>query len=297
MTQMRDHAADYAEAGYAVFPLSGKIPAIPTAHPDGDPLQGVCKGECGRDGHGVLDATTDVGTIYRWWQERPRSNVGCRVPRGLMVLDVDPRSGGRERLAELEAEHGRLPATRTSYSGRGDGGRHLWWKHPGGKPSSSKLGKGLDIKTWSGYVVLPPSVHPDSGKPYTWATPAVDPAEMPDWLRTLVVPPPPPAVPIRPPRLSGPTVADALSWAQILQGWMCLSPDPDADGAKWRHPAATSPVSATIRHNCLFVYSTNTPFEVTEAAYPHGYTKLRAYATLYHNGDCKAAHRALRGVA
>jgi hypothetical protein len=103
--------------------------------------------------------------------------------------------------------------------------------------------------------------------------------------------------------LTGPSIADdycsSVSWADILQphGWRFLDADPDADGSRWLHPAATSSCSATVRNGCLFVYSPNTPFEVTESSQPKGYTKFRAYAVLEHGGDMKAAARALKGGA
>lgn len=295
---MLSHAADYAEAGYEVLPLRGKAPWIPSAHPDGDSLHGVCKGECGREGHGVLDATISLAKVYEWWKRWPQANIGVRVPKALMVIDVDPRHGGLERLAELITKHGDLPVTRTSFSGRGDGGCHFWFLHPGGKPSSTKIKPGLDVKDRRGYVVAPPSIHPDTRKPYWWAQPPIDPAPIPAWLRGLLLPPEQPQRPIQPPRLSGPTIADALSWRQILpDGWVCLDHDPDADGARWRHPTATAKVSATVRHGCLFVYSDNTPFPQTQTEDPHGVTKLKAYATLYYGGNCKTAYWALRGTA
>jgi hypothetical protein len=71
-------------------------------------------------------------------------------------------------------------------------------------------------------------------------------------------------------------------------------PNPDADGARWRHPGATNPKSATIRHGLLFVYSQATPFQPTEPGQPHGYSKFRAYAVLEHGGDQRAAAQALR---
>jgi hypothetical protein len=87
-----------------------------------------------------------------------------------------------------------------------------------------------------------------------------------------------------------------VSWTQVLgpHGWTCPDPDPDADGARWRHPGATNPKSATIRHGLLFVYSAATPFTPTEAGAPHGYSRFRAYAVLEHRGDMRAAARALR---
>ncbi|MEZ0363419.1 AAA family ATPase [Mycobacterium sp. pUA109] len=85
------------------------------------------------------------------------------------------------------------------------------------------------------------------------------------------------------------------TWADILEphGWRCRTADPDADGAIWLHPTHTSDCSATIKNGCLFVYSPNTPFEVTTSGSPHGYTKFHAYAVLNHGGDMSAAAKAL----
>jgi hypothetical protein len=93
---------------------------------------------------------------------------------------------------------------------------------------------------------------------------------------------------------------ETATWAEILMphGWACrLDPDPEADGARWVHPTATAKWSATIKYELLFVYSTNTPFDVTSAGEAHGYTKFRAYAVLNHHGDLSAAARALKAVA
>jgi len=224
-----------------------------------------------------------------------------------LVLDLDPRHGGLERLAELERAHGRLPPTRMSVSGRGDGGRHNWFLHPGGQLTATRLGAGVDLKTSHGYVVLPPSRHPATGQPYAWAEPTLDPAALPAGWRRLLAPPPP-LVPAtrRPPRPGvgrGGGVAEVFnattSWTQVLgpHGWTSPDPDPDADGACWRHPGASNPKSATIRYGLLFVYSQATQFEATEPGAPHGYTRFRAYAVLQHGGDLAAAARALEAQA
>jgi len=285
-TEMLEAALDLALAGWRIFPLAGKIPAIPKA----------------AGGNGVLDATTDIAQINAWWAGRYRGcNVGARVPDALVVVDVDPRHDGLTSLAALEAANGLLPATLTVMSGRGDGGRHLYYRRPQGKLSATRLGTGIDIKTSAGYCVVPPSVHPDSGKPYTWVQrPVMAP---PDWLIGLLLPPSPPPRRQKPRNRQnywGPSLADQFAattcWAEILQphGWTPIDPDPDADGARWRHPAATTPVSATVRNGCLFVYSTNTPFDVTEPGNVHGYTRFRAWAVLNHGGDLSAAARDLR---
>jgi hypothetical protein len=89
----------------------------------------------------------------------------------------------------------------------------------------------------------------------------------------------------------------AASWEDVLgpHGWTCLDPDPDEDGARWLHPHATSSCSATVRHGCLFVWSTNTAFEVTTVGDAHGYTKFKAYAVLNHGGDTSAAAHTIKG--
>jgi hypothetical protein len=279
---MLDAAIELAANGWAVFPLHGKIPAIPKT----------------AGGRGVLDATTDQAQITAWWSGRYTGcNIGARVPEQLVVIDVDPRHGGLETLHELVAEHGWLPDTLTAWSGRQDGGSHRYFLRPPGRLSSTRLGAGIDVKTHAGYCVVPPSIHPDTGTPYVWEErPPVAP---PRWLIGLLLPPVLETSNRRQHRL-GPSVADnftaATCWAEILQphGWHCLDPDGDGDGARWRHPAATAAHSATVRHGCLFVYTTNTPFEPTEANSAHGYTRFRAWAVLNHAGDLAEATRQLR---
>jgi hypothetical protein len=294
------YATELAVHGWPVLPLRGKVPAIGSAHRIGDPLRGYCKGNCGRDGHGVLDATTDLARISAWWLKAyPGANIGVRLPANVFVVDVDPRNGGSESVRNIEATYGPFPHTLTVISGRGDGGCHRYYRRPSGKLTSQNLGAGIDIKTSSGYVVAPPSIHPDSGRPYTRIEAPIE--EPPPWLVDLIRPPSlmlPTAVKNR--TTSGTSIADdftsSTTWAQILQphGWHCIDPDGDSDGARWLHPAATSACSATVRHGCLFVYSPNTPFEITEPGDAHGYTRFRAWAVLNHRGDLGTAAKHLK---
>ncbi|GAA4292945.1 bifunctional DNA primase/polymerase [Mycobacterium paraffinicum] len=306
-------ALTYAQNGWRVFPLTGKEPAIKSPHPKGYTLPDGkrCHGECGLDGHGVWDATTEVATICRWWAvECPGANIGANAP-GLFALDNDPKTTGHPAaLAALTAQHGPLPGTLTHLSGRLDGGAHRFYRRPQGKLSTAKLGPGFDIKQFpGGYTVMPPSLHPATQYPYI----AVD-AEIADagWLSELI------AVQPQARRQSsvsatflargghffgaGESIADAYtdntSWADVLEphGWECLDNDPDAEGARWLHPAATSKCSATISNGLLFVYSTRTVFEPTAAGEPHGYTRFRAYAELNHRGDLSRAAAELRRV-
>lgn len=276
------HALGYAANGWNVFPLNGKVPAI-------------------RGGHGVLDATTDLTQILAWWQGPYRNcNIGLRPPDNVLVIDIDPRNGGHDTVATLEAAHGPLPATHTVYSGRGDGGKHLYYLKPPGPVTAARLGPGIDVKTSTGYVVAPPSLHPDTGKPYTANNQPIVPA--PKWLAALLKPETRTAVT---PRFtstrtySGPSIAEAFNntttWAELLTGWRLVTGDGETDGSRWRHPTATSPSSATVKGGRLYVYTTNTAFAVTEAGHPQGHSKFDAYAVLHHHGDHRAAAKHLKG--
>jgi hypothetical protein len=302
------HAIEYGVNNWPIIPLNGKLPAIPNPHAKGSRERQKCHGECGLHGHGVHDATTDIAVIAAWWGGRYAGcNIGGRVPESMFVMDNDPRNGGLESVAALDKKHGRLPETLMTLSGRGDGGWHRFYRRPPGKLSAKRLGRGIDVKTSNGYVVLPPSIHPETGRPYVRIDAAV--AAPPAWLTDLLKPEQTqsqiapwkirPVPSFRP----GTSIADkftaSASWLDILvpHGWRCRDADPDADGARWLHPTHTSVCSATIRHGFLFVYSPNTVFDVTEPGHPCGYSKFRAYALLNHDGDLSAAASALTGKA
>lgn len=169
--------------GWSECPSAGKHPWLGVAHRKGDPVRGQCKGQCGRTGHGVHDATTDLGQIAEWLARWPGCNWGGEPPKGVVVIDVDPRNGGHRTLAEMQEATGPLPATLTARTG--SGGRHLWFTYSG--PSRGRIGQGIDVKKQGGYVVLPPSVHACGGT-YQWTDqrPAVS---APRWLRLKLNPP------------------------------------------------------------------------------------------------------------
>lgn len=283
-TDMGTHAVEYGLRNWAVFPGNGKVPAV-------------------AGGRGVLDAATDITTLIGWWAGRYAGrNILGRVPDSMFVMDIDPRNGGLEALIELQNKYGQLPETLTTISGRGDGGVHLFYRRPPGKLSSKRLGAGIDIKTSSGYVVLPPSIHPTTGMPYIRIARPV--AAPPQWLCKLLRSEPKPAAAQR--RWDSPTALvggrtisqynAGTSWSAILapHRWRCLDSDPDADGARWRHPNATAAHSANVRGGRLYVWSPNTPFDISEAGNPNGYSKFDAIAVLDHGGDLTAALRSLR---
>lgn len=158
------HAA--ARHGFAVFPTgSKKWPAIRTAHPKGDPARGRCRGECGRLGHGVYDATADHDRLDELFTAAPWATgygVACGVaPHYLIGLDLD-RKNGDDGVAELEALADRLdfqvPVTFTVVTP--SNGLHLWLSAPAEVTvanSVRKLAPGIDVRSAGGYLVGPDS--------------------------------------------------------------------------------------------------------------------------------------------
>jgi hypothetical protein len=149
-----DSALTYAERGWPVLPLHGMVDGRCTCgsakceHPGKHPLTD----------HGSLDATTNTDQITAWWLKWPDANVGIATgPAELAVVDVDPRSGGNEQLPALN-----LSATLTVRSG--SGGTHHYYA---GHVKSGILAKGVHLKSATGYVVAPPSLHA-SGNRYAW---------------------------------------------------------------------------------------------------------------------------------
>lgn len=120
--------------------------------------------------HGVLDASNEAAVVAAWWREWPESNIGLDVHRsGLVVIDLDPARGGLETWAAVCGEYG-VNAFATQRSRTGSGGLHLLYRAPAGltlRNSADKLGPGVDVRGKGGYIVLPPSVHPN-GNTYSW---------------------------------------------------------------------------------------------------------------------------------
>jgi hypothetical protein len=94
--------------------------------------------------------------VFEWWDRWPAAGAAILTGlSGLLVVDVDPRSGGHASLARLVASRP-LPATRVI--GTRSGGVHLYYRTT--TPVKSKaglLGRGLDVKSYRGVVFCPPT--------------------------------------------------------------------------------------------------------------------------------------------
>lgn len=182
---MRAAALWYAKNGIPVFPLHW-------------PMEAGCscgKWDCHSPGkhpltpRGFKDATTDTRKVAEWWDIHRFANIGLPTgaASGFLVVDCDPRNGGPSERGELVQQFGPIPDTAEVITG--GGGRHFYFRYPGGAVPKA-LAEGIDLKGDGGYVVAPPSMHA-SGKRYQVDGPEgakalLHPSELPPWLQKRI---------------------------------------------------------------------------------------------------------------
>lgn len=190
-----EHALACADKGWRIIPIHW-----PRIGATGKASCSCGNPECASVGkhpltpEGLKQGTVAPTAIGAWWAKWPAANCGIvtGAESGIIVLDVDTRDGGGESLGELMDSYGQLPETLEVQTG--SGGLHLFFNHPGRRipNSTSKVGKGIDVRGDGGYVVAPPSLHA-SGQRYAWRDEAginSPIADAPDWLLHLMAPPP-----------------------------------------------------------------------------------------------------------
>lgn len=123
--------------------------------------------------HGCKDAKKDPGAIRAWWKKWPNDSVGIATGSisNLIVIDEDlDDDKGLDGIMAVDAwekdNNVKLPATARAITGRG--GAHLYY-HYTGKDILNRAGiiDGVDVRGEGGYVVAPPSIHPN-GVEYAW---------------------------------------------------------------------------------------------------------------------------------
>jgi hypothetical protein len=220
-----DVASGYALLGWPVFPLvpGEKKPLYRSPHPRGTRCPGRWSAAgCGRDGHGVLDATVDLGVIAQWWRRQPRANVGvaCGITAagcGPDVVDVDVKDGARgvESHAALRAAgllRGKIAVALTP-----SGGWHLYYE--GSVQGNGVVrGYGIDFRSTGGYVVGPGS-HTPAGAYRWYQVPSLARGATVDFatIREFLKPSPPPRSPLKPPRLLDQSLTGLVDWVAGLE--------------------------------------------------------------------------------
>jgi putative DNA primase/helicase len=160
-------AQDYINQGYSIFPIlpRDKRPATKS---------------------GFKDASQDPGQIKEWFGGKSEFGIGIATgaASGVVVVDIDIdklTDESRKIVTQLQNELTACVVT-------GTGGLHFYFKCP---PTTLRnragITPGIDFRADGGYVVAPPSIHPN-GQPYTWSRPAAV-KEMPQWVIDFVAGP------------------------------------------------------------------------------------------------------------
>ena len=126
--------------------------------------------------------TADQARDY--WTQNPTHNVGLlHSASGTVALDVDNVANTRTIFAELGIDYDAIMASAPRIVGRADRGKVLFrapkvelttrkisWPTPADPRKTEVV---FELRAGSVQDVLPPSIHPETQNPYTWAGPSV----------------------------------------------------------------------------------------------------------------------------
>ena len=118
--------------------------------------------------HGLLEASTDIDLITRWWTDKPNANIAGLMGKGIVCIDFDVDENGAfnalDWLSDWEIANGKLPETATAITGRG--GMHLFYRVDREIRKSENTEIHVDIRGIGSYAMLAPSVHPNGNTVY-----------------------------------------------------------------------------------------------------------------------------------
>lgn len=160
---LRNAALSIARQGTPIFPCS---------HASKNPLTE----------HGFQDASNDPDKVVAWWTKYPHALIGMPTGRitDVVVIDTDNARGEEELRLLCEQADQKWPATRVVRTSRG---RHFYFKYPGKIEigcSDRNLPDDVDVRGNGGYVIIPPSPHPNGGRYELVENLPI--AELPLWL-------------------------------------------------------------------------------------------------------------------
>lgn len=152
-------------------------------------LEGLCSckdPKCSSPGkhpltkNGFKNASKEPEVIGEMFHEHPNANIGIATGKSsnIEVIDIDPQNGGDESW-KLISEQVEIPSTLVSQTG--GGGKHMFFRYSGRKPSKKLLRKGVDFQSGGQYIIVPPSRH-KSGNCYKWVEEGVPIVDLPEDL-------------------------------------------------------------------------------------------------------------------
>lgn len=111
----------------------------------------------------AAESTTDRAVVAAWWLAYPGANILVDCGKsGLLVLDLDKaKPNYDDSIEDALSTEDRDTVTVLTPSG----GLHLWYTTEGETwPSRVGAAGGVDVKSFGGYVIAPPSLHKSGGR-------------------------------------------------------------------------------------------------------------------------------------
>lgn len=154
-TTMVSHALNYLKLGWSVIPLEpeGKKPLVKWEK--------------------YQSERASPEQIRKWWTKYPKANIGVvtGLLSGIIVIDIDSSQGQENYIAKFSQLHNTI----SQKTGKPNASQRLF-AHPQDRKyhNMARLLDDVDIRADGGYIVVPPSIHPN-GTVYKWI---IDPVEM-----------------------------------------------------------------------------------------------------------------------
>lgn len=153
MPSTLEHALAYWDAGFNVIPALGKRPDV-------------------QSWKALQSNRADRAKVERYFTNNPTANIGFITGEvsGVTVLDLDVKSLPPEKVEQVKAAFLKEYKTPLVVA-TGGGGFHAYFRHEPGVKNAVGLPHSvytMDLRTEGGFVVAPPSVHPDTKVAYRW---------------------------------------------------------------------------------------------------------------------------------
>lgn len=254
-----------------------------------------------------------------YWLNHPSEGMGAVLgPSRLVSLDLDDVAGARQALASVGLELDTLLAGAALVQGHPErlralftapaselGRKALAWppREPGGKPVTV-----FELRAGPVQDVLPPSIHPGTGRPYAWLKAPWELsclAPLPDtllelwqgwdaWRPALEAACPwsqlsaPPGRTWQPPTAGG-RVIDAFNQAHDVASILQVHGYRPKGAGRWIAPQSSSGLAGVVLLDSGKVYSHHGSDPLADG---HGHDAFDLFALLDHGGDFSAAVRA-----
>jgi hypothetical protein len=138
-----EYARLYSQLGWALVPCIGKAPKD-RAWPQAKPLE-----------------PEHAAGMWSRWGATYNLGIVCG-PSGLAVIDVDLDDADQALFELLGTD--KLPQTPVVRTGSGR--LQVYYRDPGGLTKTTR--DGFELRVAAHHCIAPPSLHPDTGRPYTW---------------------------------------------------------------------------------------------------------------------------------